>query len=211
MANKWFTKVVVAGLLANMAPVQAEQGRWVVRGLANNDQAAPLIETANVASRPAQGFNQPLDLVALDNFAFSMAYFVNDVFSVELLAARPIPQRVAVSGLGSAGSLIQLPPTLTVRYHLPTEKTWKPYVGVGVNWASDIDGADIGGQAEVDLRGTTGYAFQAGVYFELSEKWVVNFETRVSDIDLPVRVAGNPVGRSNINPVMTALKLGYQF
>lgn len=89
MANKWFTRLVVAGLLTNMAPVQAEQGHWVVRDLANSDQA--------------------------------------------------------------------------------------------------------------------------GMYFELSDKWLVNFETRVSDIGLPVRVAGNPVARSNINPVMTALKLGYQF
>lgn len=207
---------MATGLLTAAWVASAEQGRWVIRGDQTNSQSPALIETANVVGPPGHFSHSGLETIALDNFAFSLSYFMSDRVSMELLAARPIEQRISVSGLGNVGAMIQLPPTVTLRYHFAPNQTWQPYVGAGVNWVSDFDGDALGGSKELRSEGTSGYALQAGVYYELSDRWMLNLETRYSNLDLALRDRSasssvNASSQSNLSPMVTAFKLGYRF
>lgn len=203
--------LLTTSLLAAACAASAEQGRWVIRGDQTNSQAPGIIEAANVVGRPAHFANAGLDSVAIDNFAFSLSYFLSNRVSMELLAARPIEQRVSVSGLGNVGAIVQLPPTLTLRYHFAPSQALQPYVGAGVNWVSDLDTGALNRGTEFNLEGTRGYALQAGVYYELSDRWMLNLETRYSDIDLALRNRGNTLTQFDLSPMVTAFKLGYRF
>ncbi|SDE46241.1 OmpW family protein [Ruegeria marina] len=67
---------------------------------------------------------------------FTAEYLIRDNLGIELLAATPFEHDVSVSGIGYAGSVKHLPPTLSLNYRFPTQPASKPYVGLGVNYTT---------------------------------------------------------------------------
>lgn len=46
---------------------------------------------------------------------------------------------------------------------------------------------------------------------DLSDRWVLNLETRYNDIDPQLRSGDRDLGTADLDPIVTAFKLGYRF
>ena len=114
------------------------------------------------------------------------------------------------------GSVWLLPPTLTFQYHFYAGD-FKPYVGAGVNYTI-FYGADEGPTADnVDYDNSFGVAFQAGIDFNLSDKWFLNLDAKYITISTDATVdattaLGATVGADvDINPFVIGFGLGMKF
>lgn len=143
-------------------------------------------------------------------------YYFHEDWSVELIAASS-PHDVWHAVTGDLGSAWVLPPTLTLKYHLPVDGgDWRPYVGVGVNYTTfwNIDNPP---GLDMDYSDSWGIAYQAGVEVELGGNWTFNFDVKKIDIDteVTIRNAGTgavvAVADVEIDPVVVGIGFGYRF
>ena len=154
------------------------------------------------------------------------AYFVTDNIAVELLASSPFSHDIegsegVIDGVDVA-TVRQLPPTLSVQYHLQLDMPLRPYAGIGVNFTRFFDddleqgfrGLGLGFD-DIDLENSWGVAFQLGADYEVTSDWLVNVGVRYIDIDTDARL-NNPTGDDvefevEVDPVVFELGLGYVF
>ena len=150
-------------------------------------------------------------------------YMLTDHLGVELIAATT---KHCVDGGGSLAAVGRLactwvlPPTLTLQYHFLPEGKVHPYVGAGVNWtlfynekASDALNAAIGA-TDVNLSNSWGFALQAGIDFDISEKMFLNLDVKYIDMDSTARLTtGAAVNtlKANINPLVIGVGVGWRF
>ena len=67
----------------------------------------------------------------------NFVYFFDSNWAIELLAATPFDHDIELHAAGVTTLLAdtkQLPPTLSALYYFNTGNTYKPYVGVGINY-----------------------------------------------------------------------------
>lgn len=140
---------------------------------------------------------------------FTAEYFVMDNIGIELLAAIPFKHGVDISGIGNAGDVKHLPPTLSINYHIPTQSAWQPYVGVGVNYTYFFDESSPLGDLELD--DSFGVAAQVGVDYALSNNTAVRANVRWIDIDSDVKLDGNKIGKAEIDPIVVNFAYVWQF
>lgn len=125
-----------------------------------------------------------------------------------------------LGGLGNVASTWVLPPTLTLQYHFAPDAKVRPYVGAGVNYtifysedSSDSLDAAIGA-TDVKLDNSFGYALQAGLDFDLTEKVFANVDVKYIDIDttatLTTGASTNKVDVS-LDPLVFGVGLGMRF
>lgn len=140
---------------------------------------------------------------------FTAEYFVRDNLGIELLASTPFKHDITLAGSFDAGSVKQLPPTLSLNYHFPTNSAWKPYVGAGLNYTiffdedSPIDGLKVDNSFGVSL--------QAGLDYQITEKGAVRLNVRWFDIDADVSVDGTKIGTAEVDPFLVGLSYVHQF
>ncbi len=143
------------------------------------------------------------------SLVFTAEYFIRDNLGIELLAATPFEHDVSISGIGDAGSVKHLPPTLSLNYHFPTQSAWKPYVGAGINYTTFFEeDSDLG---KLELDDSFGVAVQAGVDYLVSPTSAVRFTARWIDIDTDVELDGADIGTAEIDPVVLSLSYVFQF
>ena len=126
----------------------------------------------------------------------------------------------ATVGVGKLASTWVLPPTLTLQYHFVPEGKVRPYVGAGVNWsifysdnASD-ELVNAVGPTEVQLSNSFGYALQAGVDFDLSEKVFLNLDVKYIDMSTKATLTTGALVNTvdvKINPLVFGIGLGMRF
>ncbi len=119
-----------------------------------------------------------------------------------------------------------LPPTVTLQYHFMPEGNIRPYVGVGVNYTATLfddatDGLEtaVGGPVDVSSSNSWGWALQAGIDYEINDKWFFNADMKYIDIDTTARInvvggalAGNGFNVDvDVNPFVLGLGVGYRF
>lgn len=127
-------------------------------------------------------------------------YFIRDNLGIELLAAAPFAHDIELAGVGFAGSVDHLPPTLSLNYHFPTETAWKPYAGIGLNYTTftDVD-SPLG---DLDLDDSWGLAVQVGIDYAVTDRDAVRANIRWIDIDSDVTLNGAGIGTAEIDPVV---------
>ncbi|WP_052249638.1 OmpW family outer membrane protein [Tateyamaria sp. ANG-S1] len=137
-----------------------------------------------------------------DGYALTITgeYFIWDNVGIELLAATPFEHDIDLAGVGFAGSVKHLPPTLSVNYHFPTDTKWKPYVGLGVNYTTFFDEQSELGTLELD--NSWGVAVQAGVDYAFSPQDAFRANIRWIDIDTDVTLNGAQIGTAEIDPIV---------
>lgn len=175
----------------------------------------------------------------------TFTYMLNSEFGLEVLAATPfthdITANLIAASLGKidAGEATHLPPTLSaVWYPLGSDTSVSPYLGAGLNYTiffeEDVD-ADLEAAAgslaslagslpmTLDLKNSFGVALQAGLDYQLNEKWHLNGSIRWIDIDTEARFkakAGSavPAGTTvitvdnvQIDPWVYQLNIGFRF
>ena len=140
---------------------------------------------------------------------FTAEYFVQDNLGVELLAATPFSHDVTLGGSIDAGTVKQLPPTLSLNYHFPTNSAWKPYVGAGINYTIFFDESSALGDLELD--NSVGVALQAGLDYMVTEKGAVRLNVRWFDIDSDVSLDGTDIGTAEIDPWLVGVSYVHRF
>lgn len=207
---------VAAALGAPGAAFAAGQGDFLVRG--GVAHVSPTSESESIL-----GGNK-VEAESATALGLTAAYFVTDSIAVELLASSPFSHDIEGSAGGIEGvdvaTVRQLPPTLSVQYHLQLGMPLRPYAGVGVNFTRFFDDdleqdARALGFNDIDLENSWGVAFQLGADYEVTPEWLVNIGVRYIDIDTDARL-NNPAGDDvefevEIDPVVFELGVGYVF
>jgi outer membrane protein len=216
--------ISVASLLAALvvvtgaAPAAAKQGDVLVRLRA-------VMVSPNESSGPVLPSFPGATVGVSNSFApeVDFTYMATDHIGAELIVAttkHTISGRGALQGVGDLATTWVLPPTLTLQYHFVPEAKVRPYVGAGINWsifysdnASDQLEAAVG-PTNVTLSNSVGWALQAGVDFDISEKVFLNVDVKYIDMSTTATLtSGALVNRVDvdINPLVFGVGLGMRF
>ena len=200
------------------APAIAEQGDILVRlraiGVIPTDESggiAPDLVTSGLKPQPAV-------VPELD-----FTYMVSNNIGVELILAtspHDLEGTGGIAGLGDAAETMLLPPTLLLQYHFDTGSKFRPYLGAGINYTlaysenANRSLESVLGPTSVDAGDSIGWALQAGVDYDLNDKWFLNLDVKYIDIDLDVTLNSRGTIRTTevgINPVIVGVGVGYRF
>ena len=140
---------------------------------------------------------------------FTAEYFVRDNLGIELLAATPFEHDISISGIGDAGSVKHLPPTLSLNYHFQTNSDFTPYVGAGINYTTFFDEESDLGDLSVD--DSWGLSLQAGVDYAVSDNGALRLNVRWFDIDSDVELNGASIGEVEIDPWLFGVAYVHRF
>ncbi|AFU69250.1 outer membrane protein, OmpW family [Psychroflexus torquis ATCC 700755] len=147
-------------------------------------------------------------------------YFFTKNWSAELILGTAKHDVKAVStaaGDIELGDVWILPPTLTLQYHFLTEDGFRPYLGAGLNYTLFYS-ADEGPTADdVSYDNSVAFAFQAGLDYDLNEKWFLNVDAKYLTLSTDATVdattaLGATVGADvDINPLIIGVGIGMRF
>ncbi len=208
--NSAGVKCIAATLaLAGQAWGAPQAGDWIVRAGAST--VAP--QSDNGTLHLDRAIPAPASKIEVDDstsFTFTVSYFLTPNVAVELLAAYPFSHDFELTDVNLNGKVDHLPPTLSLQYHYPINETFKPYVGVGVNYTI-FSNADVDAPVNVDVDNSIGLAGQVGLDVFLNERWLVNVDVRYIEIGGDVDVNNVNVGNVDVNPWVYGLNVGYRF
>ena len=144
-------------------------------------------------------------------------YFFTNHFATELtlaVAKNDVSAVNTAAGDPDLGHVYLLPPTLTAQYHiLPDSKTFRPYVGAGINYTIFFN-EDAGVANAVDYDNAVGWALQAGFDIGLDDNWAINFDIKKIwlSTDVTVHALGTTVTTEvDIDPWLIGVGLAYRF
>ncbi len=209
-----------AALAAALAtPANADQGDWLVRlrgiYVAPQDESGPVLPAVPTGTVTVDDAIVPeLDLTY---------FFTNNIAAELILATSPhdVAGADALVGLGEIADSMVLPPTLTFQYHFAPDAKVRPYVGAGVNWTifysedskASLDTA-LGGPTDVSMDDSFGWAVQAGVDFDITERVFLNVDVKYVDIDTTATLDTGGVINTvdvKIDPIIVGVGLGMRF
>jgi outer membrane protein len=217
---KTMLKAGVAAIAMTLAatPALAEKGDFLVRLRAitvqPQEKVGPVLPTFPTSGgRVTNAYAPEIDFT----------YMLTDHLGIELIAATTkhcIDGGGPLAAVGRLACTWVLPPTLTLQYHFAPEGKLHPYVGAGVNWtlfynekaSSQLNTAI--GNTNVNLSNSWGYAVQAGIDFDISEKMFLNLDVKYVDMDTQARLTtGAAVNtlRADINPLIVGIGVGWRF
>lgn len=205
-------------MLAGAQPAHAEAGDLLVR--LRGIMVSPTEESTAVQP------SFPTGTVAVDDAIvpeIDFTYMLTNNIGAELILAtspHDIDGRGALAGVGKLADTMALPPTLTVQYHFAPDAKVRPYVGAGINYtlfySEDASSAleTAVGATKVSLDDSFGYAVQAGIDIDLTEKLFLNFDVKYIDIDTEATLrTGTLVNRVGVSldPIVAGIGLGMRF
>lgn len=208
----------IAGVLAT--PAQAKQGDVLIR--LRGIMVAPNEKSGSVLP----GFAG--EKVSVDNAVapeVDFTWMATDHIGFELIAATTKHSASGRTGtIGSIGKLAStwvLPPTLTAQYHFVPQGKVRPYVGAGINYtlfynedaSTALEGAV--GKTKVHMSDSFGWAAQAGVDIDLTDKVFLNFDIKYIDIDTNARLSTSAAGVQKVHveldPLVVGVGMGMRF
>ncbi|WP_422050959.1 OmpW/AlkL family protein [Shimia sp.] len=197
------TLALTAALAAFSAPAFAQsQGDWTVGvGVGNvNPKSGNGLLAGETSDSSIDSNTRPV---------FTAEYFIRDNIGIELLAATPFSHTVTLASGATAGKVKQLPPTLSVNYHIPTNSKFTPFFGVGINYTTFFEEESALGTLELD--DSWGLALNAGVDYAVSDRGAVRFNVRWIDIDSDVTLNGTAIGKAEIDPIVVSASYVHRF
>lgn len=213
-------KVVVslAALTLIALPAQAyEKGDWIFR--AGWGMVAP---DGTAASFTDEGDSLYVEVDEASALTLTGAYFFSPNWSFEVLAASPFKHdvKLGLTGEGSAkiAEVTQLPPTFTFQYHFMPDATFRPYVGLGLNWTTFFDEelvSDLSDQGlSLKVDDSWGAAVQLAADVPMGDQWLLNFDVRWISIEADANLSDGidtEVIELDISPWVYSINLGYRF
>lgn len=177
----------------------AAEGDWLVRG--RLIQIAPDVSTSGAL----RGLDVDVDDQVVPELDFT--YMVTERLGVELILGTA--RHKVKAGSTALGKVSHLPPTLTLQYHFAPNATFRPYVGVGVNYTRFYD-EDMPG-LKVD-RSSVGGSLQIGADYAINDRWFVNVDLKKLYIETDVSTdAGADLGTLSIDPLVFGVGFGTRF
>lgn len=217
-------KVGAVALLCAIATLPAsaaralEQGDWLVRLRAID--IVPTDKSGGIAPDLTSSGLDPQSAIVPE---LDITYMATKNIGVELILAtspHDLDGTGGIANLGKAAETMLLPPTLLAQYHFDTGTKFRPYVGAGVNYTiSYAENADrsleaVLGPTSVRADNSLGWAVQAGVDYDLNDRWFLNLDVKYIDISLDVELNSRGTIRNtqvDINPVVVGVGFGYRF
>lgn len=141
-----------------------------------------------------------------------VGYAFTDTLSAELVLTIPQEHDVSLAGVGKLGSFKHLPPTLLMQYRAFPGATFRPYVGLGVNYTLIWD--DNLSVASVPLgldSNSIGLAAQFGADWKIDEHWSFNVDVKRAAIRSDVYAGGARLTTAKLDPWLYAVGLRYEF
>lgn len=210
----------------NTAPALAyEAGDWVARG--GLTLVSPKSDGSDNIQVPALGGDTGMQVEVDDNIqlGLNLVYFYNANWAVELLAATPFSHTIDLKnsalGLGD-GELAEtkhLPPTVSALYYFASNSTFKPYLGLGINYTTFFSEEFTSERQEqgfnsLSLDDSWGIGVQAGFDVALDDSWHINASARYITIDTTAEFKVGDIAGSvdvAIDPWVLSLTAGYTF
>jgi outer membrane protein len=104
---------------------------------------------------------------------------------------------------------------------MKAESRFQPYAGVGINYtkffeedvASELEGI-VGAGGKLKLDDSWGVAFELGMDYALSDRWVVNAAVWYIDIDTDAKFnfpGAEVKTKVDIDPLVYMVGIGYKF
>lgn len=209
-----------ATALSAAAPAAAKAGDWLIRARAigvlptdggNNGAVLPTFPTASI--NVGNAYVPELDFT----------YMATDTIGFELILAtakHSAKATGALAGLGKVASTYVLPPTLTAQYHFMPEASVRPYIGAGINYtifysekAKDSLENAIGA-TKVSMKSDVGYAIQAGVDIDLTDKVFLNLDVKYIDINTRAKLTTGALVNTiqvDLDPIVAGIGFGMRF
>lgn len=180
---------IVAGLVLGscVMGVQAHKADdIIVRVGATRVTLIDSISTPMLNDNALYGSNVSID--SSTRLGVTATYMLTDNIGVGLLAAAPFQHSIhgntnlgAALGTKDLGNTRLLPPTLTAQYYFNNSSAFTPYVGAGVNYSwffgEDAGGelnTTLGGDVDLDIDDSWGWALEAGLDVDLGDNWLLN-------------------------------------
>lgn len=175
-------------------------GRLTITNVKPNDDAdafsgAPAVPEVDDDTKPGATF----------------VYMYSDNIGFEVLAALPFQHDITAGG-SKIGETKHLPPTFSVQYYFNPQTKVRPFVGLGLNYTTFFQTESIAGLGgDLDLDDSFGLAVQAGVDYDLDEKWFLTADVRYINIETTATNSAAGTTDVEINPTVVSIGVGYKF
>lgn len=203
----------------------AEQGDWIVRlrtiGIIPDDSSTLIRQNGtNVA-------NTGVSVDAAVTPEVDVTYMITDRIGIEAIAGTA---KHTVSSVGNGLGLSDgfdlfdswvIPPTVSLQYHFMPDNKLRPYIGVGVNYTFLVDDTAtaaletaLGGAVNVATSNEWGWSLQAGLDYDISDKFFLNLDLKYIDVDTTASLdtpAGNLRVDLDVDPWVVGVGIGMRF
>jgi len=199
--------ILVAGLMAPALSF-AEKGDIVVR--ARVTHVAP-DESSHLNLSGYQRLEVDSNTIPEIDFSY---YFTKNIAAELILATGTRHDVNAIANDGSIsklGSINLLPPTLTAQWHFNPDQTIDPYIGAGVSYIRAMDrNLNLSTTGITVDRNMFGPALQAGVDYNLQDKWLVNIDVKKIWFSTDVNTTSK-IDDLDIDPWVVSFGVGKKF
>ena len=144
------------------------------------------------------------------------SYFFTKNIAAELILATTkhrVKVKDSTSGDLDLGTVWALPPVLTLQYHFNPDGQWKPYLGAGINYTITYADKKGGSVSQVSYSNEFGYAFQAGIDYQIDKKWSLNFDLKKVFVSTDITANNGAVNAksTDLDPWVIGFGVGYTF
>ena len=211
-----------AALCASAAASAQTAGSWLVSVGYNDIKPQGTSDPLSAPSIP----NSTTKVASDSQPILNIGYMFTDHISAELGLGTPYTHKLsgagALQGAGNLGSLQQLPPTLFGQYRfLEANSPFRPYVGVGLTYAYFRDEKGSGTLTAISNPGGPATTFtvdnawgvtpEVGLTFAINDKWFAGAMITKTFIKTTVHLSTGQSADAPLNPIATALYVGYRF
>jgi outer membrane protein len=205
--KKSLIAILIAGLMAPALSF-AEKGDVVVRLRATH--IAP-DESSHLNLSGYQRLEVDSNTIPEIDFSY---YFTKNIAAELILATGTRHDVNAIANDGSVsklGSINLLPPTLTAQWHFNPDQTIDPYVGAGVSYIRAMDrNLNLSTTGITVDRNMFGPALQAGIDYNLQNKWLVNFDVKKIWFSTDVNTTSK-IDDLDVDPWVVSFGIGKKF
>jgi len=144
------------------------------------------------------------------------SYFFTKNIAAELILAttkHSVYVDRSTAGDLDLGSVRALPPVLTLQWHFNPDGQWSPYVGAGINYTITYGASTGPSVTDVKYTNEFGYAFQAGLDYEIDDTWSFNVDVKKVFVDTDIIANGGSVNAKGtaLDPWVVGVGFGYTF
>ena len=167
---------VAAAATASVALAQEKEGNWMFRVRAIDVRPVEKWADAGVLGLPGG------DVYVKDKTVpeVDFTYFFTRNLAAELILTYPQKLHVRSKTLGDLGSFKALPPIVSFQYHFAPEATFRPYVGIGLNYTA-FSSKKIDRVAPLTIENdSVGASIQLGFDYKIGKNSFINLDISIA-------------------------------